>query len=136
MLVRDALAAFVAGFNTVTPDAPIIWVHLGWLRVPVPNPGHLEAHDLHHIVLGAGPDVAGEVQVGVFELRTGCATWSIFFLDLLALIVGLLWRPRDVLRWWKQYAGCRTLYRRPDLKAMLDWELAELRAFAAQRSCQ
>lgn len=136
MLVRDALAAFVAGFNTVTPDAPIIWVHLGWLRVPVPNPGHLEAHDLHHIVLGAGPDVAGEVQVGVFELRTGCATWSIFFLDLLALIVGLLWRPRDVLRWWKQYAGWRTLYRRPDLKAMLDWELAELRAFAAQRSCQ
>ncbi len=95
MLVRDALAAFVAGFNRATPDAPIIWVHLGWLRVPV-----------------------------------------IFFLDLLALIVGLLWRPRDVLRWWKQYAGWRTLYRRPDLKAMLDWELAELRAFASQRSCQ
>jgi hypothetical protein len=128
VLVRDALAQFHAGRETVSADARFIWVSLGWLRLPVPNPGHLTAHDLHHVALGAAPDVAGEVQVGVFELRTGCANWLIFLLDVAALLVGLLSRPRQVLHWWRRYAGCGSLYGRSDLTSLLRWDVDALRA--------
>jgi hypothetical protein len=128
VLVRDALARFHTGRETVSADARFIWVTLGWLRLPVPNPGHLTAHDLHHVALGADPDVVGEIQVGVFELRTGCANWLIFLLDAAALFVGVLSRPRDVLRWWRRYATCRSLYGRADLQSLLLWDLEVLRA--------
>jgi hypothetical protein len=125
--VSDALASFQSGAGTVKADARFIWVHLGPLRIPVPNPGHLTAHDLHHVALGAPPNVTGEIQVGVFELRSGCANWLIFILDLAALLVGLVSRPRDVLRWWRSYASCRSLYGREDLPTVMQWDLEALR---------
>jgi hypothetical protein len=128
MLVSDALLRFQSGAGTVTADARFIWVHLGPLRIPVPNPGHLTAHDLHHVALGAAPDVTGEIQVGIFELRSGCANWLILVLDVAALLVGLVTRPCDVFRWWRSYACCRSLYGREDLTSVLQWDLEALRA--------
>lgn len=129
MLAREALAAFRAAYGrrTASIDARWIWVKLGFLRIPVPNPGHLLAHDLHHTILGAPPTLAGEAQVGVFELRSGCANALVWFLCAGSVLIGLFQRPRSVLRWWRAYRGCRTLYRHPEIERMLDLDVEVLR---------
>lgn len=42
---------------------------LGPIRLPLPNPGRLPFHDLHHIAIGAGQDTWGEIQVSAFARR-------------------------------------------------------------------
>jgi hypothetical protein len=100
---------------------------LGPLRLPLPNPGHLPFHDLHHIAIGAGQDTWGEIQVSAFELRTGAPTLYIRGLCVAGLALGVIVAPLQVRAWWRQYAGCRNLYDEPDYEALLALDLDSLR---------
>lgn len=135
MLAREALAAFQATYarRTVSHDARWISVRLGWLTIPVPNPGHLPEHDLHHALLEAPPTLEGEAHVGVFELRSGCATWLIGFLCAGSVLIGLLRSPRSVLRWWRAYRGCTSLYDHPEFERLLDRDADDVRAIMGVR---
>lgn len=129
MLARDALAAFRARYarRTASQDGNFS-VEIGPLTVPVPNPDHLHEHDLHHVLLGAAPTLEGETHVSVFELRTGCATWLIWFLCVGAVLIGLVQRPRSVWRWWRAYRGCKSLYGHPEFDRLLDLDVDDVRA--------
>lgn len=109
--VSAALAAWrAASPDRVDPDGPTLWVPIGVVRVPVPNPKRLPAHDLHHLLLGADTDLWGEIQVSTFELRTGPPTAFILALCVAAVAAGLLLAPRLTLRAWRRAAGCRNAY--------------------------
>ena len=131
MLAREALAAFQARYTrrNARPSARWIWVRIGPLKVPVPNPGKLVPHDLHHVLLEAPPTLEGEAHVGVFELRSGCATWLIWFLCAGSVLIGLVQRPRAVVRWWRMYRGCRSLYDHPELERLVGLDVDDLRRF-------
>lgn len=136
MLARQALAAFQATYarRTVSHDARWISVKLGWLTLPVPNPGHLPEHDLHHALLGAPPTLEGEAHVGVFELRSGCATWLIWFLCAGSVLIGLFRRPRAVLGWWRAYRGCTSLYDHPEFDRIVEMDVDAVRALMGLRA--
>lgn len=101
---------------------------LGRLRVPLPNPGFLHLHDLHHVALGIGPDVTGEIQASAFELRAGGApTWYVAAYAWAAIALGLVIAPLRTVRWLRLYRGCRSMYDEGDAyEAWLDRPLEEL----------
>lgn len=108
--------------------AKVFWVALGPLRVPVPHPGQLDLHDLHHVITGYRPDLIGEIEISAFELRTGVKTPMVFFLCLAGVALGLLIAPSRTWRAWKRGAGRRNLYgqRWSELKT---WRYSALETF-------
>ncbi|MFT3707658.1 MAG: hypothetical protein QM817_08320 [Archangium sp.] len=90
--------------------AKIFWVALGPIRVPVPHPGQLRLHDLHHVVLGYETDLIGEMEISAYELRTGVKTAMVFVLCVLGVALGMFVAPLRTARAWKRGAGRRNLY--------------------------
>ncbi|MFN7972103.1 MAG: hypothetical protein U0166_07085 [Acidobacteriota bacterium] len=85
-------------------------VRIGPLRIPMPNPGLLPLHDLHHVVTGYGTDIVGEAEISVFELRTGPRKPMVALLCAGGILFGLLLSPRRVLRAVRSTRGVRGLY--------------------------
>lgn len=132
MKVGDALAAWRErhGRNDDGRSRRWFWVTVGPLRVPVPHPAALHWHDLHHVALGYGPDLVGEMEVSAFELRTGPANVVVLFLCVAAMMLGAALAPRRVLRAFRDARGTRNLYRCPIPNTdVLEWQLDELRAW-------
>jgi uncharacterized membrane protein len=128
--VRDALEAFRRrnGAGLATRDGRFE-LALGGLRIPMPNPGFLHLHDLHHVALGIGPDVMGEIQASCFEVRAGgIPTWYVAAYGWAAVALGLLIAPVRTVRWLRLYRGCRSVYDQgAAYDAWLDRPLEDLR---------
>jgi hypothetical protein len=103
-------------------------VRVGPIRIPFPNPGRLPFHDLHHVALDVPPTFWGEVEISVFELRSGSPSVLITLLCIGAVFLGALLAPRRVLAWWRKFADARNLYREPSYEALLVLDVEELRA--------
>ena len=88
----------------------LFWVRVGALSIPIPNPGQLDWHDLHHLLLGYDTDLTGEMEVSAFELRTIPRTPIVFLLCVAGVLAGLVWAPRRTLAAWKRAKGWRNLY--------------------------
>ena len=129
MNVGDALVAWREEHGRIpTRGQRLFWVSFGPFRVPVPHPGQLHWHDLHHVALGYAPDLIGEMEVSAFELRTGPANMVVLFLCVAAVLLGAFIAPRRTLRAFRAAAGCRSLYRCPiPNEDVLLWRVAELR---------
>ena len=108
--------------------ARLFWVALGPLRLPVPHPGQLRWHDLHHLVLGYETDLIGEVEISAFELRTGVKTPMVLLLCLAGVALGLCVAPLRTVRAWQAARGRRNVYGLPwdELSA---WPMDTLRDF-------
>lgn len=97
-----------------------------------PNPPSrqrvIARHDLHHLLTGYGTDYAGEGEIGAWELRAGCNTFFLYFINLLAVGGGMLVAPLRTLRSFFRARGQRSLYLdERDLTALLDRPIAEVR---------
>jgi hypothetical protein len=130
--VGDALAAWRERHGRVDDGEKrrLFWVKFGPLRVPVPHPGALHWHDLHHVALDLDPDLLGEIEISAFELRTGAANAVVLFLCVAAVALGMVITPRRTLRALRAARGRRNLYRCPvPHPEVLGWRLEELRAW-------
>jgi hypothetical protein len=67
-------------------------------------------HDLHHVATGYGTDLVGEAEIGAWELRAGCNSFILYYLNGMAAMFGLLIAPRRVVGAWRRAAGQRSLY--------------------------
>lgn len=136
MRVGDALhhwrrsQGFGGRGTTGRRGARVLWLKLGPIPIPVPNPGQLHWHDLHHVALGCDSTLAGEAEVSAFELRTRPRNKLVWWLCVGSVCVGLLVAPRSVLRGWRHARGCRNLYSDSMPYAeVLDWSCEALRAW-------
>jgi hypothetical protein len=129
--VGEALSGWRSRHNRAdTGGQRIFWVALGPLSVPVPHPRALHWHDLHHVALGVGPDLVGEIEVSAFELRTGAANVIVFFLCISAVFLGMFVAPRSTLRAFRRARGRRNLYRcSVAYEEVLAWSVSELRVW-------
>lgn len=127
----EALAAWRAAHGRSAEEedrARLFWVALGPLTLPVPHPGQLRWHDLHHLVLGYQTDVIGEIEISAFELRTGVRTPMVLFLCLAGVALGLVVAPLRTIRAWRSARAKRNVYGIPwgELRA---WPMEALRDF-------
>lgn len=124
--VAEALADFFRehGLDREGYRAERLVVHLGPITLPFPNPGLLPFHDLHHVALAAlgrpsAPTFWGEVEVSALELRAGPPTALIALLCVGALGLAAVIAPLKVIRTYRRYAGCASLYGEQDYAMLL-----------------
>jgi hypothetical protein len=115
---RDRFLASNA-FRVEDYAAPTYTVKFWTLPVRFPNTkAHQWAtplHDLHHILTGYRTDWMGEAEIAAWELRAGCKTLVVYWLDAAAAAIGLFISPTRVWRAFLRAKGQRTLYRDPAL---------------------
>lgn len=71
-------------------------------------------HDLHHVLTGYDTDLAGEAEIGAWELASGCADhWAAWYLNAVAFFAGLFLAPRRIFRAFVRGRRTRNLYREP-----------------------
>jgi len=132
--MQQAREQFLAanGFRVEDYAAPTYTVKLWRLPLKFPNTkAHQWAtplHDLHHILTGYRTDWIGEAEIAAWELRAGCKTLVVYWLDLSGVAIGLFISPARVWRAFRAARGQRTLYRNPDLcDSMMQMTVGEVR---------
>jgi hypothetical protein len=92
-----------------------VWIKLGPVPVVFPNTKGRRAallpHDLHHIATGYDTTLIGEAEIGAWELASGCRhCFAAWFLNLSAVVIGLVLAPRRVGRAFLRGRRCTNLY--------------------------
>ncbi len=121
------------GFSTAGYTEPTVELSAGPFTFRMPNgPARQRAiplHDLHHVATGYGTDLAGEAEIGVWELRAGCNNLFLNLINGGAAFAGIFIAPLRVWRAFRNARGARSLYvcdvPLPQLTAMT---VAQLRA--------
>jgi hypothetical protein len=115
-IMRDGLDRYLDenGFSIEEYTAPTVTISIGPIPIRFPNsPARQRAiplHDLHHVLTGYGTDLAGEAEIGMWELRAGCTTPFLWLINLMAVGLGLVIAPRRLWRAWRAAKGARSLY--------------------------
>lgn len=129
----EALARFYAaeGQGPSVLEAEALPVRFGPVRISLPNPRFqrelLARHDAHHVLGDFDTSLAGEAQVGAWELAAGSGHWFVLLNNLLALPLGLL-APRATVRAFRRGRRCRSLHRHPaSWEQLLTRDVDELR---------
>ena len=133
--VRAARDAYLDdnGFDMSGYTSPTFGLPFLGREIVLPNPPTrqrvIARHDLHHALTGYGTDYIGEAEIGAWELRAGCNTVFLWFINLAAIGLGVFLSPRRIWRAWQAGAGQRSLYvDERELDELLALELGELRA--------
>lgn len=128
--MREARDLYLArnGLSTDSYNERLFALRLGPLTLPLPNPGLLPLHDLHHVVTGYDTDVVGEAEISVYELVTGPRHATIAFLCLGAILFGVVLSPRRVWRSLARTRGLGSLYHgAPDYEVLLEADVESVR---------
>jgi hypothetical protein len=135
LTLREARDCFLSdnGFRIDDYSAPTYTVKLFGIPFKFPNTkAHQWAtplHDLHHVLTGYQTNWIGEAEVAIWELRAGCKTLVVYWLDLSGVAIGLLLSPIRMWRAFRAARGSRTLYRDPKLcETMMDMTVGEVRS--------
>jgi hypothetical protein len=89
-------------------------------------------HDLHHVATGYGTDFVGEAEIGAYELAAGCRTFIVYWLNSIAVLIGLFLAPLRVLAGFRAGARARALYRLElDYDSLLALDVGGLRRVLA-----
>jgi hypothetical protein len=135
MRVEEARDRFLAvnGFHIADYSAPTYTIKFWSVPVRFPNTkAHQWAtplHDLHHVLTGYRTDWIGEAEIAAWELRAGCRTLIVYWLDFWGVLIGLFISPARVWRAFLIAKGQRTLYWDPALSAsVLHMKVGEVRA--------
>lgn len=134
MTLRDARNEYYRanGFAADGGDSED-WVPIKlWkLTVNIPNgkarKAAVKIHDLHHVLTGYQTDLAGEGEIGAWEIGSGCASVPIaFVLNCFAITVGMIIAPRRMVRAFARGRASQNLYGRP-IDDLLDLDVARTR---------
>lgn len=115
--MKDGLDEYLAenGFDVQEYTAPTVRLKFFGRYIDLPNTKArqwaIPLHDLHHVATGYGTDWVGEAEIGAWELRAGCRTAVVYYLNAMAVLIGLAIAPRRVLAAYRAAAGARSLYR-------------------------
>ena len=134
LFMKEARDLYLAenGFNIRDYDAPTFTIPILGMPLKFPNTAaHKRAvplHDLHHVLTGYGTDWIGEAEIGAWELRAGCNSFIVYFLNGSGVIIGLFISPRRVWRAFQGARGQSTLYNDPvSYDRLLQMTVGELR---------
>ena len=86
-------------------------------------------HDVNHVLTEYRTDWTGEMEIGAWEIATGCGLyWAAWYLNLGVFGVGTLLRPKRTFRAWCRGRRSATSLYRGELEPVLAATLGTLRA--------
>jgi hypothetical protein len=104
-------------FGDAAMRDPIVWVNLGPLKFPMPNPKQrrevIYLHDLTHLTTGYDTSWAGEGEVAAYELASGFPAkhWIGYFYSPLAFFMGAITAPLRLIRAFRRGWRAPNLYK-------------------------
>lgn len=74
-------------------------IKMGLIKIKLPNitsrKKAVRIHDIHHVINGYEATIKGEAEIGMWELVSGCGTYSVaWILNLMSISYGLLLYPK------------------------------------------
>lgn len=135
--LREALQRYFAQYHFADGGYTERWfrIKLGPLFIPLPNiPARVRAvkvHDVHHVLTGYRADWKGEVEIGAWELASGCGRyWVAWLLNAGSFTIGLVLYPRALWRAFREgrRVGMNLYHGVPYNDALLDSRVSGLRA--------
>lgn len=135
MRVKDGLDAYLDenGFDIAEYKAPTFRLKVFGRYFDARNSPDrqwaIPLHDLHHLATGYGTDWVGEAEIGIWELRAGCRTFIVYWLNAMATLIGFVIAPGRVVAAYRAARGAHALYRQGlSYEAVLEMTIGELRA--------
>lgn len=133
--VREGVQEFFrrSGFSADSYEAKWFTLKFGPVPIHLPNiPSRVKAvkvHDIHHVLTGYPATWPGEVEIGAWEVATGCGTyWAAWFLNFGSLGIGLFLCPGRMFRAFRRGLRSRTnLYHGFDYEMALNTDIETLR---------
>jgi hypothetical protein len=105
MKVKDALQIYFNRYHFADGgyNDPYFKIKLGPLFIPVPNTASrikaVKLHDIHHLLTGYTAFWEGEVEIGAWEIASGCQRFFVaWLLNFGSFAVGLLLYPKKLFR--------------------------------------
>lgn len=135
LIVKDALKIYFDEYHFKDGGYDLKWfkIKLGPLFIPLPNiKSRVDAvriHDIHHLLTEYNADWKGEVEIGAWEIATGCGKyWAAWLLNLGSLFIGMFLFPRALYKAFMRGRKCKTsLYYNSNYPELLSKTLGELR---------
>lgn len=134
MTLRDARSQYFAANNFGWGGYEDKWVKVeyGLLRFYFPNTkGRVKVvkyHDLHHILTEYDTSLAGETEIGAWEIATGCTpSLAAWILNLSGFAAGLVINPRGVYRAFLRGRQSTNLYHMAFDDGLLSSKVGNLR---------
>ncbi|MDQ3755098.1 MAG: hypothetical protein M3371_10240 [Acidobacteriota bacterium] len=134
LTLRDARTQYFAvnNFGWGGYDDQWVKVEYGLLRFYFPNTkGRVKVvkyHDLHHILTEYGTSLAGETEIGAWEVATGCTrSLAAWLLNLSGFAAGLVINPQGVYQAFLRGRHSANLYHLPFNDELLSSRVGDLR---------
>ncbi len=134
LTLRQAREQYFAinGFGQGGYEDNWVKVEYGPLRLYFPNTKSrvkaVRYHDLHHVLTGYETSLAGECEIGSWEVATGCAGYfAAWFLNLSVFAVGLFINPKGVHSAFLRGRQSSNLYRVPFDEELLSAKVGDVR---------
>jgi hypothetical protein len=103
--VKDALQLYFSKYHFENGGYHLKWfkIKVAFFYIPLPNTkARIEAvkiHDIHHLVTEYEANMKGEVEIGGWEIASGCEKYSIaWLLNFGSFFYGMIFFPRFLLR--------------------------------------
>lgn len=134
--VKEALPLYFSRYHFKDGGYHSTWfkIKLGPVYMPMPNikmrVDAVKLHDLHHLVTEYEATMKGEIEIGAWEIASGCGKYpAAWILNFGSFFYGMIFHPRCLLRAFLKGRKCATnLYHdsRYD-DALLNQTIGELR---------
>ncbi len=103
MKIEDALELYFKKYHFVDGgyNDKYFKIKIGKIYIPIPNTNaRIEAvklHDIHHLLTEYTADWKGEVEIGAWEIASGCNTSIVaWFLNFCSFSIGLFIYPKEL----------------------------------------
>jgi hypothetical protein len=116
------------GYNDRWFKLPFLWS----LTIPVPNIRNrrlaVKFHDLHHVLTEYETGLAGEAEIGAWEIASGCGIYySAWILNFMSLVYGLIALPSRTFMAFIRGRHSASLYHSTDYELLLLKSIGEMR---------
>lgn len=137
LLVKEALPLYFSKYHFKDGGYADKWfkIKAGLFYIPLPNikprVDAVKLHDIHHLITGYNANYKGEVQIGGWEIASGCGRYYMaWILNFGSFFIGLVAFPKALFVAFMNGRACNTnLYHNVSYnESLLSCSLGELRA--------
>ncbi len=134
--VKEALSLFFSHYHFKDGgyNDKFFKIKIGKIFIPLPNISArvkvARLHDIHHVLTEYNADWKGEVEIGIWELRTGCGKyWVAWLLNSIAVCIGLILYSKSIKQAYRRALNSKTNIYHLNLsyEELIDMNIGELR---------
>lgn len=113
--IKDALQIYFSKYHFENGGYDLKWfkIKLGPIYIPFPNTksriAAVKIHDIHHLVTEYPAIMRGEVEIGAWEIASGCGNYFMaWILNAGSFLIGIFFWPKALFNAFLRGRKCKT----------------------------